>query len=96
MVIFCMTKNGVTKGRPRIFGKMVRLNLRLREGRSPEEDRLIERLEQLPKGQRSRYVRRVLTTGDVEPILDAELERETGRVASALDALATMWDDEET
>jgi hypothetical protein len=89
-----MTKNG-RRGRPRAFGETVRLNLRLREGRSPEEDRLIERLAQLPKGQRSRYVRRVLTTGDVEPILDAELERETGRVASALDALATMWDGEE-
>ena len=76
-------------------GKTVRLNLRLREGRSPEEDRLIGRLEQLPKGQRSRYLRRVLATGEVEPLLDAELEQETGRVASALDAMAAMWDSEE-
>jgi hypothetical protein len=73
----------------------MRLNLRLREGRSPEEDRLMERLEQIEKGRRSRFLRAVLTTGDVEPILDAQLEQETDRVASALDAMAAMWNDDD-
>jgi hypothetical protein len=81
----------MTRGRPKLPGKSIHITLRLREGRSPEEDRLIERLEQLEKGRRSRFLRTVLTTGDVEPVLDAQLEQETERVASALDAMATMW-----
>jgi hypothetical protein len=78
-------------GRPRLSGKSIHITLRLRQGRSPQEDRLIERLERLGKGQQSRFLRAVLTTGDIEPILDAELAQETGRVTAALDAMAMMW-----
>jgi hypothetical protein len=58
----------------------------------------MDRLEQLKKGQRSRFIRRVLTTGDLEPVLEREFAKETRRVANAFDALATFWendDDEE-
>lgn len=68
----------------------------LRPGISEEQDRLIERLDQFTaKGQRSRFIRRVLTTGDVEPILDREFTKETVKVASALEGLASFWDNDE-
>ncbi len=72
------------------------VNFRLRRGRSEAEDRLFDRLAQLTRdGQRSRFIRRVLTTGEIEPVLDRELARETERLADALDGLATFWDEED-
>lgn len=68
----------------------------LRPGLSEEQDRLIERLNQLTaKGQRSRFIRRVLTTGDVEPVLEREFIKETDKVANALGGLASFWDNDE-
>jgi hypothetical protein len=56
----------------------------------------MDRLDQLTTGQRSRFIRRVLTTGEIDPILDREFARETERVTCALDALAAFrMDDEE-
>ncbi len=81
------------RGRPPIPGRQLRVTFRLRQGRSPAEDGLLERLDQLPARHRSRFIRRVLTTGDIDPILDRELARESARVGSALDALATYYDE---
>ncbi len=59
----------------------------------------MDRLAQLTEtGQRSRFIRRVLTIGDIEPILDQEFANETMHLTNALDAHATLWandDDEE-
>lgn len=68
---------------------------RLRKGRSIEEDQLIDRLLQLPDRSRSRFIRRVLTTGDIEPVISREFSQETEKVTSALDALASLWGDDE-
>lgn len=68
---------------------------RLRKGRSEAEDQLIDRLLQLPDRSRSRFIRRVLTTGDIEPVLASEFSKETEAVTSALDALASLWGDDE-
>ncbi|NJO00081.1 MAG: hypothetical protein HC875_41190 [Anaerolineales bacterium] len=57
---------------------------------------MIDRLEQLNgTGQRSRFIRRVLTTGDIDPILEREFARETEQVTSALDAMASLWAEDE-
>ena len=48
---------GVKCGRKRKPGRRVFVGLFLREG---EDDKTIERLAQLPRGQRSSYIRRVL------------------------------------
>ena len=88
----CNTKN--TRGRPRVSGQQLHVTLRLRQGRSEEEDRLIERLQELvQRGQRSRYIRRVLLTGDVEPVLDRVFQEETELITSRLDAMFDLWDD---
>jgi hypothetical protein len=55
----------------------------------------MDRLEQLTPGQRSRFIRRVLTTGEIDSVLDREFTRETERVASALAGLASWGEDEE-
>ena len=68
---------------------------RLRKGRSIEEDQLINRLLQLPDRSRSRFIRRVLTTGDIEPVISREFSQETEKVTSALDALVSLWGDDE-
>jgi hypothetical protein len=84
------------RGRPRLGGERLHVTFRLRRGRSEAEDRLFDRLAQLTRdGQRSRFIRRVLTTGEIEPVLDRELARETERLADALDGLATFWDEED-
>lgn len=83
-------------GRPRLNGEEIHVTFRLRRGRSIEEDTLMDRLGQLKqKGQRSRFIRRVLTTGEIDPILDREFARETERVSSALDAMASLWSDDD-
>ena len=83
-------------GRPRIDGDELRVSFRLRRGRSDEEDLLFDRLEQLTgSGQRSRFIRRVLTTGEVEPTLAREFARETQKVSVALDAMAALWADDD-
>jgi hypothetical protein len=84
------------RGRPRVEGKTLYIPFKLRRGRSVEEDALIDRLEQLiGTGQRSRFIRRVLTTGDIDPILNREFARESEKVASALDAMASLWAEDE-
>jgi hypothetical protein len=56
----------------------------------------MDRLEQLKESrQRSRYLRRVLTTGEIDAVLDREFARETEQVANALDAMASLWDDDD-
>jgi hypothetical protein len=82
------------RGRPPVSGRQIKITFRLRCGRSAAEDALIARLDQLPPRHRSRFIRRVLTTGDIETVLDRELARETERVASALDAMAGLWDED--
>ena len=90
-------KHSKKRGRPKLSGEQMYVPFRLRRGRSEEEDNLMDRLAQLEPGQRSRFIRRVLTTGDIEPVLEREFARETKRVANAFDALATFWanDDDE-
>jgi len=84
------------RGRPPAGGAETIYCFKLRRGRSVEEDGLIDRLTQLTgTGQRSRFIRRVLTTGDIEPILERELARESEKVASALDAMASLWAEDE-
>jgi hypothetical protein len=88
--------NGKKRGRPKLEVEKMYIPFRLRRGRSEAEDNLMDRLAQLTEtGQRSRFIRHVLTTGDIEPVLDREFVRETERVASALDALATLWRDDD-
>ncbi len=92
-------KNDKKPGRPKLNGEKMLVCFRLRRGRSDAEDNLMDRLAQLTEtGQRSRFIRRVLTTGDIEPILDQEFANETTHLTSALDAHATFWaedDDDE-
>jgi hypothetical protein len=91
---FCNTKN-TRRGRPRLGGDQLLICIRFRAGRSEEEDRLFERLQELAAhGQRSRYIRRVLLTGDVEPVLDSVFQEETARVRQGLDAMFDLWDDD--
>lgn len=92
---FCNTKN-TRRGRPRVEGEQIHVSLRFRRGRSEAEDNLIDRLVELvQRGQRSRYIRRVLLTGDVEPVLDRVFEEESELVQSRLDAMFDMWQDED-
>lgn len=84
------------RGRPKATGEERLYCFKLRRGRSPAEDSLIDRLDQLTRnGQRSRFIRRVLTTGEIDPILEREFTHETERTASALTDLASFWDDDE-
>lgn len=92
---FCDTKNR-RRGRPPLGGQQLHITLRFRTGRSEEEDRLFERLQELgARGQRSRYIRRVLLTGDIEPILDRIFEEESDRVKAGFDAMFEMWEEED-
>ncbi len=89
-------KNNKKRGRPKLNGEQMYIPFRLRRGRSDAEDNLMDRLAQLTEtGQRSRFIRRVLTTGDIEPILDQEFANETTHLTSALDAHATFWADDD-
>ena len=90
-----MSDKKSNRGRPPVPGQQIKITFRLRSDRSEAEDALIERLAELPPRHRSRFIRRVLTTGDIDAVLDREFARETEQVTSALDALATYWDDEE-
>jgi hypothetical protein len=83
------------RGRPRVEGRKIRITFRVREGRSVAEDNLFDRLEQLPQRQRSRFIRRVLTTGDIDPILDREFARESEWAATSLAGLGSWGDEEE-
>jgi hypothetical protein len=78
-----------------LAGESLYIPFRLRQGRSEAEDALIARLKAMPSRQRSGFIRRVLTTGDIDPILNREFARETERVTSALSGLASFWDDNE-
>jgi len=81
-----------TGGRPRTrIAPDVRVTIRLRPG---QDDAILERLARVPPGRRSAYIRRVLAGAPVEA-LDVALAQETERVASALDAMATLWEDED-
>jgi hypothetical protein len=90
-----MSDKKSSRGRPALPGQQIKISFRLRQGRSQAEDALISRLDQLPPRHRSRFIRRVLTTGDIDAVLDREFERETGRVTAALDAMAGLWDDDD-
>lgn len=84
------------RGRPRVNEEQIKVSFRLRRGRNSAEDALMDRLSLLTESrQRSRYLRRVLTTGEIDAVLDRELAQETQRVANALDAMAGLWDDDE-
>jgi hypothetical protein len=66
------------------------ITFRLREG---EHDPILARLRQLPRSQRSAYIRRVLSGAPVE-VLDEALKRESEALTSALDgAWQADWDD---
>jgi len=56
---------------------------------------LIDRLKELPARQRSRFIRRVLTTGDIDPILEREFARESEWAANSLAGLGSWGDEEE-
>jgi hypothetical protein len=89
---FCNTKKA---GRPKLNQESIIVATRFRYGRSPEEDELMDRLKQLPvMRSRSRYIRRVLTTGELDAVLDRELSHETARVASALNSMGDTWDED--
>lgn len=89
----CNTKKG--PGRPKLDTEQLYIPFRLRRGRSDKEDALIGRLKQLPPRQRSRFIRRVLTTGEIDAVLDREFARESEWAASALDMMGSEWDEEE-
>lgn len=73
------------RGRPAKSGRSVRIAFRLREG---EHDDILERLDQVPPGEQSDYIRRVLAGASPE-LLDHALH-ESDSLTSALDG---MWDD---
>lgn len=83
--------NGRTKkrGRPRKPGRSRRYTIRLREG---EHDAILERIDCLPAGQRSAYIRRVLAGAPVD-LLDGALV-ESDALAADLDAMWDDWEDE--
>lgn len=88
--------NGRKAGRPALDVESITVTFRLRRERSQAEDMLMDRLAKLTeRRQRSRFIRRVLTTGEIDLVLDREFARETERVGSALDALATYFDDDD-
>jgi hypothetical protein len=92
---FCDTKNR-GRGRPPLGGQQLHVTLRFRTGRSEGEDHLFERLQELgARGQRSRYIRKVLLTGDIEPILDRIFEEESEIVQSRLDDMFNLWEEDE-
>lgn len=75
------------RGRPRKPGKSRKITIRLRDG---EHDTIIQRLQALPRGKWSSYIRRVLDGAPVEA-LDQALQQESEGLTSALDG---MWDDD--
>jgi hypothetical protein len=88
--------NTINRGRPKLHQEAIIVAIRFRRGRSQAEDELIDRLKQLPALRgRSRYIRRVLTTGELDAVLDRELAHETARVASALDTMGDSWDEDD-
>jgi hypothetical protein len=84
-----------SRGRPRVEGREIRITFRLREGRAEAEDKLFERLTELPERQRSRFIRRVLTTGEIDAVIDRELARESLWAATALAGLGSWGEDED-
>jgi len=76
------------KGRPRKPGRSIRITIRLREG---EDDAILARLRQVPKGRRSAYIRRVLAGAGVE-VMDEVLAEEPELVTELLDS---MWEEED-
>ena len=82
-------------GKRKLNVEQLYIPFRLRRGRSQAEDDLIDRLKQLQPRQRSLFIRRVLTTGEIDAVLDREFALETARVASALDSMGDSWDDED-
>ena len=88
--------NTINRGRPKLHQEAIIVAIRFRRGRSQKEDELLDRLKQLPVMRgRSRYIRRVLTTGELDAVLDRELAHETERVASALDSMGDTWDEDD-
>jgi len=82
------TKKKRGRGRPAKPGRSVRITIRLREG---EHDSILERLQALPKGRWSAYIRRILDGAPIES-LDAALEDESETLAAALDGMWDEWD----
>lgn len=81
-------------GRKKLNVEQIYISFRLRRGRSQEEDQLMDRLNKLVVRSRSRYIRNVLTTGEMDAVLDRALAQETARVKSALDSMGDSLDDE--
>lgn len=75
-----------TRGRPPKPGRGVRVTIRLHEA---DHGEIIARLEQIPAGQRSAYIRRVLAGAPVQ-VLDRAIEDDT-----LTNDLNAMWDDED-
>ena len=76
-------------GRPRKAGRSVYVAVRLREG---EHDEVLARLDLLPAGQRSSYIRRVLAGAPID-LLDTAQAQESERVASLLDTMPDGTED---
>ena len=82
-------KNG--RGRPCKSGKSWHFGFRLREGEG-ENDKTLQRICQLPPGNRSEYIRRVLAGAPVE-VHDEALAAELELARAAMVALDETWDD---
>lgn len=96
---FCNTKNTQRRqprGRPRLPGETLLICFRLRKGDTERENDLFDRMQELgERGQRSRVIRKILLTGEVEPVLDRVFQQETERVQQGLDAMFDLWEDDE-
>lgn len=87
----CQTENR-RRGRPRKPGKSHRVTIRLREG---EHDTILSRLQALPAGKWSSYIRRVLDGAPVEA-LDEALRQESDALSADLNGMWDGdWDDDE-
>lgn len=79
------------RGRPRKPGRSIKISFRLREG---EDDAILARLAQVPRGRRGAYIRRVLSGAPVE-VMDQALREEPESVAAKLNAMFADEDEED-
>jgi len=84
-------KKQTERGRPCKPGRSVIICFRLREG---EDDAILARLAQVPRGRRGAYIRRVLSGAPVE-VMDQALREEPESVAAKLNAMFADDDEED-
>ena len=84
----CQTENK-RRGRKPKPGQSVRWTIRFREG---EDDEIIARLRQLPKGQVSEYIKRILAGTPMDMLDQAMVESDA--LSADLDSMLDDWDDE--